>query len=236
MLTASHLRKRYPGLERDAVADVSFEVAGGEFVALMGPSGCGKSTLLHLCGAMERPTSGAISLDGHDLARLPDDRLTSVRRLRIGFVFQFFHLLPTLSLAENIALPLLLAGQSVRDAGLAARALGELVGLSARLEAFPAQVSGGELQRAAIARAIIHRPAVMIADEPTGNLDSATGQRVLDLLAELNTTLGLTIVMATHDAATAARAHRTLHMRDGHIVDETSGRDGGRDASLRSGR
>jgi putative ABC transport system ATP-binding protein len=176
---------------------VSFAVAAGEFVALMGPSGCGKSTLLHLCGAMDRPDAGRIRLGDTDLGRLDDDALTRVRRDRIGFVFQFFNLLPTLTLAENVALPLLLAGSSPADAMRRARTLGDRVGLSARLDAYPAQVSGGEMQRAAIARAIVHEPA---------------------LLQELNASLSLTILLATHAPDIAGAAHRTLQMRDGVFV------------------
>ena len=217
MLTVSEVTKRYEGQERDAVAGVSFSAARGEFIALMGPSGCGKSTLLHLCGAMDRPGSGRILLAETDLARLSDDQLTLVRRERIGFVFQFFNLLPTLTLVENIALPLLLAGAPVTTATLKARALGDRVGLSARLDAYPAQVSGGEMQRAAIARAIVHEPTLLIADEPTGNLDSANGTRVLGLLKELNASLQLTILLATHASEIAAAADRTLHMRDGRF-------------------
>ncbi|BCS33221.1 peptide ABC transporter ATP-binding protein [Luteitalea sp. TBR-22] len=218
MLSVEAVTKRYEGQERPAVADVSFSVAPGEFVALMGPSGCGKSTLLHLCGAMDRPDAGRILLGETDLARLDDDTLTRVRRDRVGFVFQFFNLLPTLTLVENVALPLLLAGTSPTEATSRARALGDRVGLSARLDAYPAQVSGGEMQRAAIARAIIHAPALLVADEPTGNLDSGNGSRVLALLQELNASLGLTILLATHAPDIAAAAHRTLQMRDGVFV------------------
>jgi putative ABC transport system ATP-binding protein len=215
MLTVSHVTKRYPGQERDAVSAVSFVAAAGEFIALMGPSGCGKSTLLHLCGAMDRPDEGRILLGETDLARLEDDQLTLVRRQRIGFVFQFFNLLPTLTLAENIALPLLLDGSRPAAAVTQARELGGRVGLSSRLDAYPAQVSGGEMQRAAIARAIVHAPALLIADEPTGNLDSGNGARVLELLGELNASLGVTILLATHAPDIAAAADRTLQMRDG---------------------
>jgi len=218
MLTVTTVTKRYSGQDVDAVAGVSFVAAAGEFVALMGPSGCGKSTLLHLCGAMDRPDHGEILLDTTNLARLDDDELTRVRRDRIGFVFQFFNLLPTLTLVENVALPLLLAGTSPADATRRARALGDRVGLSARLDAYPAQVSGGEMQRAAIARAIVHGPSVLIADEPTGNLDSGNGARVLALLVELNAALGVTILLATHAPDIAAAAHRTLHMRDGQLA------------------
>ncbi len=217
MLTLTDVTKRYDGQDRDAVAGVSFTAEPGEFVAFMGPSGCGKSTLLHLCGAMDRPDTGRVLLGDVDLARLTDSALTLVRRRRIGFVFQFFNLLPTLTLAENIALPLVLDGRGPADAARQARAVGERVGLTPRLDAYPAQVSGGEMQRAAIARAIVHAPAVLVADEPTGNLDSGNGLRVLGLLSELNATLGLTILLATHAPEIAAAAHRTLHMRDGRL-------------------
>jgi ABC-type lipoprotein export system ATPase subunit len=218
MLTVTQVSKRYAGQDRDAVSDVSFVAAPGEFVALMGPSGCGKSTLLHLCGAMDRPDAGRILLGDTDLAQLGDDQLTLVRRRQIGFVFQFFNLLPTLTLAENVALPLLVAGSRPEVATRKARAVGDQVGLSSRLDAFPAQVSGGEMQRAAIARAIVHEPALIIADEPTGNLDSGNGMRVLDLLLTLNRSMDLTILLATHAPEIAAAAHRTLHMRDGRFA------------------
>ena len=217
MLTVSEVSKRYDSQERSAVASVSFNAAPGEFIALMGPSGCGKSTLLHLCGAMDRPGAGRILLDGIDLATLTDDQLTLVRRQRIGFVFQFFNLLPTLTLAENIALPLLLSGLAPKLAAARARTLGERVGLTARLDAYPAHVSGGEMQRAAIARAIVHEPTLLIADEPTGNLDSANGATVLGLLKELNQSLRVTILLATHASEIAAAADRTLRMRDGRF-------------------
>ncbi len=217
MLRVEHVTKRYEGQDREAVNAVSLHVAPGEFVALMGPSGCGKSTLLHLCGAMDRPDRGRIVLDGADLVRLTDDARTQVRRHRIGFVFQFFNLLPTLTLAENIALPLILAGATPSDATRQAREAGERVGLAARLDGYPAQVSGGEMQRAALARAIVHRPRLLIADEPTGNLDTANGANVLALLRDLNDSLGLTILLATHATDIAAAAHRTLQMRDGRL-------------------
>lgn len=219
MVSLEGVRKRYDGQERDAVAGVSLHIAAGELLALMGPSGCGKSTLLHLCGAMDRPTAGRVTLDGRDLSRLDDAALTLTRRRQVGFVFQFFNLLPTLTLAENVALPLLLSGGTPRMADAAAREIGERMGLTSRLDAYPAQVSGGEMQRAAIARAIVHRPRVLIADEPTGNLDSDNGRMVLDLLRTLNQDLGLTIVMATHAPDIAAGANRVVHLRDGQVVD-----------------
>ena len=200
-----------------AVADVSLEVARGEFVAVVGPSGCGKSTLLHLCGAMERPTTGRILLDGVRLDTLADDGLTRVRRARLGFVFQFFNLLPTLSLVENVALPLLLAGGDRTRALAAAREWATTLGLAHRLDHRPAQLSGGEMQRAAIARAVVHDPVLVIADEPTGNLDSANGARILDALVRLNRDRGLTLLLATHAAEVAASADRVVSMRDGAI-------------------
>ena len=217
MLEARGLHKRYGDGDSavDALRGVSLELASGEFVAVVGPSGCGKSTLLHLCGGMDRPTAGAVAVDGVDLARLDDEALTALRRDRVGFVFQLFNLLPTLTLAENIALPLLLAGVP-RGEGLARAGVGaHRVGLAHRLEHHPAQVSGGELQRAAVARAVVHRPALVIADEPTGNLDSDNGRRVLSLLRELNRETGVALLLATHDPALAAAADRVLRLRDG---------------------
>ena len=201
-----------------AVRAASFALAAGEFAATIGPSGCGKSTLLHLCGAMDRPTRGTVRLAGQPLAALDDDALTRLRRRHVGFVFQFFNLLPTLTVAQNIALPLLLAGSPASEAAERARRTAARVGLSARTGHFPAQLSGGEAQRAAIARAVIHRPALLIADEPTGNLDSANGARVLELLRELNTRIGTAVLLATHDDRVAASAGRVIEMRDGAVV------------------
>lgn len=218
ILNLDNVRKLYNGGETpvEAVRGVTMRLEAGDFVALMGPSGCGKSTLLHLCGAMDRPTSGKLIIEGTDIQELNDDRLTKLRRERLGFVFQFFNLLPTLTVRENIELPLQLSG--VHDTNREARLLAERVGLGHRLGHYPQQLSGGEMQRAAIARAVIHRPAMLIADEPTGNLDSANGENILELLRELNRDLGLTILMATHSQETAAAAKRVLTMRDGVMV------------------
>jgi putative ABC transport system ATP-binding protein len=220
LLVATDLQKHYDGAGAPVAAlrGVSLELAGGEFVALMGPSGCGKSTLLHLCGAMDRPTTGRLVFEGRDLSHLGDDALTRVRRTRAGFVFQFFNLLPTLTVEENIALPLMLARRSRTDATREARTLADRVGLGHRLAHYPQQLSGGEMQRTAIARAIVHRPALLVADEPTGNLDSGNGARVMDLLRELNADLGVTILMATHAPDIAAVAHRVVRMKDGKVV------------------
>jgi putative ABC transport system ATP-binding protein len=219
VLIVEDVRKTYAGGETpvEAVRGVSLVLEAGDFVAVMGPSGCGKSTLLHLCGAMDLPTSGRVLVDGVDVSGLDDDALTRLRRERIGFVFQFFNLLPTLTIAENVALPLLLAGRPEREARRRAVALVERVGLGARAGHYPQQVSGGEMQRAAMARAVVHAPALLVADEPTGNLDSENGARVLELLGELNRDTGVAILLATHSDETAAVARRTVHMRDGEV-------------------
>lgn len=220
LLSASNLQKTYvTGDARvTALAGVSFEVEAGDFVALMGPSGCGKSTLLHLCGAMDRPTSGALKLNDRDLSAMGDDELTHVRRQQVGFVFQFFNLLPTLTLSDNIALPCLLAGMKTDEAEKRGRALAERVGIGHRLNHYPQQISGGEMQRAAIARALIHKPALLVADEPTGNLDSENGAKVLALISELNRELGVTVLLATHSSDIAAAAKRTMRMKDGRFA------------------
>jgi putative ABC transport system ATP-binding protein len=220
VLVANQLQKTYVTGEArvDALAGVSFEVEAGDFVALMGPSGCGKSTLLHLCGAMDRLTSGTLTLNGRDLSTMGDDELTRVRREQVGFVFQFFNLLPTLTVSDNIALPCLLAGMKTDEAEHRARALADRVGISHRLTHYPQQISGGEMQRAAIARALVHRPALLVADEPTGNLDSENGANVLSLIGELNTELGVTVLLATHAADVAGAATRVFKMKDGKFA------------------
>ena len=219
LLAADALEKTYKGgaAPVTALRGVSLVLEPGDFVALMGPSGCGKSTLLHLCGAMDRPAAGRLAIEGRDIGSLDDDALTRLRRDRIGFVFQFFNLLPTLTIGDNIALPCLLGGMAVKQAEARAGALAERVGIGHRLSHYPQQVSGGEAQRAAIARALVHQPALLVADEPTGNLDSANGAVVLRLLSDLNRDLGITILLATHAADVAAAAARTLRMRDGQL-------------------
>jgi putative ABC transport system ATP-binding protein len=219
LLTGTDLQKIYvTGDTRVvALAGVSFELEPGDFVALMGPSGCGKSSLLHLCGAMDRPSAGRIAFEGRDLSTLSDDDLTRVRRDRIGFVFQFFNLLPMLTLADNIALPCLLGGMRTSKAEARATLLAERVGIVDRLHHYPQQVSGGEMQRAAIARALVHEPSLLIADEPTGNLDSDNGKRMLALLSDFNRDMGVTILLATHAAEVAAAARRVQRMRDGRF-------------------
>lgn len=220
ILTATELHRTYAAAETSvqALRGVSLTLNRGDFVAVMGPSGCGKSTLLQLCGAMDRADSGELSIDGRDVSGLGDRELTRLRRERIGFVFQFFNLLPTLTVLENIAMPLLLARQPERAAFEKARQLAERVGIAHRLGHYPAQISGGEAQRAAVARAVIHEPALLIADEPTGSLDSRNSQEILDLLSELNRDLGVCILMATHDANVAAPTKRVVLMQDGQII------------------
>ena len=224
LLVASQLAKTYTGGSATvrALDGVTFSIERGDFVALMGPSGCGKSTLLHLCGAMDRPSSGTISLEGRALGALSDDELTRVRRDRIGFVFQFFNLLPTLTLGDNVALPCLLSGMAVGEAAARVAKLADRVGIAHRLDHYPQEVSGGELQRAAIARALVHEPALLVADEPTGNLDSENGANVLALLAELNRELAITILLASHAHEVAAAAGRVIRMRDGRLADDTA--------------
>jgi putative ABC transport system ATP-binding protein len=220
VLAAVNLQKTYVTGEAKvtALAGVSFEVEAGDFVALMGPSGCGKSTLLHLSGAMDRLSSGSLKLNDRDLSTMGDDELTRVRREQVGFVFQFFNLLPTLTVLDNIALPCLLAGVKTGEAERRGRALADRVGISHRLNHYPQQISGGEMQRAAIARALIHQPALLVADEPTGNLDSENGANVLALIGELNRELNVTVMLATHAADVAAAASRILRMRDGKFA------------------
>ena len=221
ILSAQQLTRSYPLHETTvpALRGVSLEMERGDFFAIMGPSGCGKSTLLQLCGAMDRADGGSLSLDGCDVVSLSDLALTKLRRERIGFVFQFFNLLPTLSVLENIAMPLLLARVPESAAFEKARKLAARGGMDHRLDHMPAQISGGEAQRAALARAVIHEPALLIADEPTGSLDSTNGKLVLQLFRELNRDLGIAILMATHDSNVAAAANRIITMKDGVVVE-----------------
>jgi putative ABC transport system ATP-binding protein len=224
LLVADRVSRTYEagGSRVQAVTDVSLSLEPGEFVALVGPSGCGKSTLLHLCGAMDRPSRGTVHLEGVALDALKDDALTLIRRDRIGFVFQFFNLLPTLTALENVTLPSLLAGGRAAGVTREAADLLDRVGLGDRRDHYPRQLSGGEMQRVALARALCHHPALIIADEPTGNLDSENGQVVLALLTELNRETGVTLLLATHDRDVAAAAGRVVRMRDGRIDEAAS--------------
>ncbi|MEM6331043.1 MAG: ABC transporter ATP-binding protein [Planctomycetota bacterium] len=218
-ITDVHKHYGEGGARYHALRGVSFGVEAGGFVALRGPSGCGKSTLLHIAGAMDRPTDGQVLLEGERLDRLTNEALARVRRRSVGFVFQAFNLLPTLTAAENVALPLLLDGVADGESAARSRAALDEVGLASKERSFPSQLSGGEMQRVAIARAVAIEPRLLVADEPTGSLDSENGRRVLDLLAELNRSRGLTILMATHSDEAAAYASRTLGIRDGLLQD-----------------
>jgi len=198
------------------VRDVSIEIAAGESVAIVGASGAGKSTLLALLAGLDTPTSGKVWLAGRDLTVLDEDGRARLRAQRVGFVFQSFHLIPALTALENVMLPLELAGRP--DARSAALAALERVGLRARIGHYPRQLSGGEQQRVALARAFVGRPAVLFADEPTGNLDTVTGERVVELLFELNQHSLTTLILVTHERAIAARCERILHMEAGRVV------------------
>ena len=224
VLEATDIHKSYErGDETIPVLNgLTVSLDAGSFTTLVGPSGCGKSTLLHICGAMDRPTSGAVRLEGESLDTLNDDGLTRVRRERVGFVFQFFNLLPTLTVEQNIGLPLLLKGRSVQSVANLSGQWAERVGISHRLNHFPSQLSGGEAQRVAIARAVIHQPALILADEPTGNLDSETGRAILDVLIDVNRDSGAALLLATHDPAVAAAAGEVIQMRDGLITRDAS--------------
>ncbi|MDQ2865749.1 MAG: ABC transporter ATP-binding protein [Candidatus Eremiobacteraeota bacterium] len=199
-----------------ALVDIDLGIERGELVAIVGPSGCGKSTLLNLIGCIDLPTAGTVEIDGVSTRDLTDDALTKLRRDRIGTVFQFFNLLPTLSIRDNVALPLVLQHAGVRRIDARVNRTLDAVGITDKASSLPGTISGGQLQRAAIARAIVHEPAILLADEPTGNLDSRNGRSVLDILRSLADG-GQAIVMATHSAEAAARADRRVHMRDGRI-------------------
>jgi putative ABC transport system ATP-binding protein len=204
------------GQNVDALSDISLRFEAGTVTALVGRSGCGKSTLLNLAGAMDFPTSGEVLIDGRPTAALSEHELTALRRKRIGFVFQFFQLLPTLTVLENVELPLLLAGVS-DTAGPALNRL-RWVGLAEKAHSFPHQLSGGQMQRVAIARALAHSPEILIADEPTGNLDTASGDQALALLRESADRFGAAVLMATHSAEAAAIANIRVQLRDGRVA------------------
>ena len=220
VVSALDLVRRYGEGETavDALDGVSLSIRAGELIAVMGASGSGKSTLMHVLAGLDRPTAGQVWIDGIDIAPLGDTALTNLRRRHVGFVFQFFNLLPMLTAEENVVLPLELAGRR-RDPQWTAELL-ETVGLTERRRHRPAELSGGQQQRVAIARALVSKPTVVFADEPTGNLDSATGTAILTLLRDMVTTYGQTTVMVTHDPRAAAIADRTLFLADGRIVPE----------------
>ncbi len=223
LIQTEDLTKIYGTGETAVVAldHVHMAVENGEFLAVMGPSGCGKSTLLHLIGGLDRPTEGRVLLDGRDLTALRDDDLAALRRRRIGFVFQFYNLIPVLTALENAALPLLLDGAKPAEAHRRAAEWLRRLGMGDRLPYRPDQLSGGQQQRVAIARALVSEPDLILADEPTGNLDSRAGDDIAALLRRISSEWGRTILLVTHDPRVAAHADRILFMKDGRIIDET---------------
>jgi putative ABC transport system ATP-binding protein len=204
-----------------ALNRVNLSVNAGEFVAIMGPSGCGKSTLLHLIGGLDRPSEGKVIIEGTSLTEMDDDRLTELRRRKIGFVFQFFNLIPVLNAVENAALPVTLDGVKPAEAQKKAREWLARFGLADRLSSRPDQLSGGQQQRVAIARALAAEPALILADEPTGNLDTRSGDEIASLLRDVAKKYGRTVIMVTHDPRIAAYADRIVFLKDGKVVDET---------------
>lgn len=233
MVNLEHVTKVYPmgPFEVVALRDITLDIADGDFVSIMGPSGSGKSTLMHIIGCLDRPTSGRYLLGGEDVSRLDDASLAHIRNKRIGFVFQQFNLLPRETVLANVEVPLIYAGVKARERRrIAAEAL-ERVGLGDRMRHRPSEISGGQKQRAAIARALVNSPSLILADEPTGNLDSKTGHEILDILTELNVE-GATVVLVTHDREIAERAGKIVQLRDGAIeLIEGTGRGGDADGA-----
>ncbi len=219
MISLRHVFRTYPSPagEVHALRDISLEIAPHSFCAVTGPSGCGKSTLLNLLGGLDQPSSGEINVDGISLHTADENALTSYRRERLGIVFQFFNLLPALTAVENVELPLLLRGDRAKAARIGAGEMLELVGLAPRADAFPHQMSGGEMQRAAVARALVHGPSLLLADEPTGNLDSVNAARVLELFQKIASRRLATLIMVTHSREAAAAAERQIPMMDGRL-------------------
>jgi putative ABC transport system ATP-binding protein len=221
MIALESVTKQFDGKRRVIALDrVSLAIAAGDMVSIIGPSGSGKSTLLNLMGGLDRPTSGTVSVDGAALVELSDDELAKVRRDKIGFIFQFFNLLPTLTCLENVGLPLHLRGWPRRKVDDRARELLSLVQLEHRLSHLPDELSGGERQRVAIARALSVYPPVLLADEPTGNLDSRTGDEILSLIRDLHARLRSTVIIVTHDMKVAESCSRTIALRDGRVVQD----------------
>jgi putative ABC transport system ATP-binding protein len=222
MISLRNVSRYYKAGERSvhALEDVSLAIARHEFVAVVGPSGCGKSTLMHLIAGLDRPTAGEIIVDGLSLTTADDAALTNFRRRQLGLVFQFFNLLPTMNALENVSLPLLLQGVAPEEAAARAQELLRLVGLTNRASHFVHQLSGGEQQRTAIARALVHRPSLLIADEPTGNLDTASAGRVIELLEQIAREQLTTLILVTHSAEVAAAAARQIELRDGRIISD----------------
>ena len=219
MIRCTDVRKVYQQGDNEviALARITLTIPRAGFVAVMGPSGSGKSTLLHLIGGLDRPSGGELLVDNRLIGQMADDEVTLFRRTQIGFVFQFFNLLPTLTVLENVTLPFVLDGISKAEADRKAATILESVGLQKRKDHLPEEISGGEIQRVAIARALAFNPPILLADEPTGNLDSKTGQSILDLLRKINQENGSTVVMVTHSQEAASCADRTIYLRDGRV-------------------
>jgi putative ABC transport system ATP-binding protein len=224
MIDLEHVSRTYlmGGEPLHALDDISEVIEAGEYVAVMGPSGSGKSTLLNIVGCLDRPSAGVYRLNAQEVGSLSEDEVSAIRSEKIGFVFQTFHLVPRLSAEENVAFPMIFAGIPRAERRERVAAALDAVGLAKRASHRPAELSGGERQRVAIARATVMQPQVLLADEPTGNLDSAAGRQVMDLLGKMNAG-GLTLIVVTHDPAVASRAQRALAMRDGRIVERVSG-------------
>ena len=224
MIRCIDVRKVYRQGNNEIIAldGVSLDIAKGEFAVIMGPSGSGKSTLLHLIGGLDRPTSGELLVDQRLVGQMADDQVTLFRRTRIGFIFQFFNLLPTLTALENVTLPFVLDGRSKEEAEQRATTLLDKVGLENRKDHFPEEMSGGEIQRIAVARALAFDPPILLADEPTGNLDSKTGESILSLLRQINRDAGCTVVMVTHSQEAAGYGGRTIFFRDGKVEKEST--------------
>jgi putative ABC transport system ATP-binding protein len=219
MIELHKVCKRFEGKKQVVALDeVSLTIERGEMVSIVGPSGSGKSTLLNLIGGLDRPSAGEIDIDGRRLSRLGDDERTLVRREKIGFIFQFFNLLPSLTALENVSLPLHLRGWSRRKSRQRSRELLDLVQLGARVDHLPEELSGGERQRVAIARALANNPPILLADEPTGNLDTHTGADILALIRDLHARLGTTVLLVTHDLTVARACSRTITLTDGRLV------------------
>jgi putative ABC transport system ATP-binding protein len=223
MIRCIDVRKVYRQGNNEIIAldGVSLDIAKGEFAVVMGPSGSGKSTLLHLIGGLDRPTSGELLVDQRLVGQMADDQVTLFRRTRIGFIFQFFNLLPTLTALENVTLPFVLDGRSKEEAKQRATTLLDKVGLENRKDHLPEEMSGGEIQRIAVARALAFDPPILLADEPTGNLDSKTGESILSLLRQINRDAGCTVVMVTHSQEAAGYGGRTIFFRDGKVEKES---------------
>ncbi len=222
MILLRGVSKTFDGKRKvTALERIDLSIAKGEMASIVGPSGSGKSTMLNLIGGLDRPTRGEVELDGQPLSKLSDDELTRVRRDKIGFIFQFFNLLPTLSCLENVSLPLHLRGWPRKKVEERARELLDLVKLSARIDHLPDELSGGERQRVAIARALSVYPPILLADEPTGNLDTQTGVEILNLIHDLHDRLGATVLIVTHDKTVAESCPRTIQLRDGRVFADT---------------